>query len=325
MSVQAGETEICRPEFVESIHCSCLSTDNYEVENLISDNYANRNSGFVAFSFVKPPVTLTWNFKSTVRIINTVRIGLNVGEQICTGLQIFTETKLEPRNYRRYNYQSEKFKWNKLADFEANEYFYPTVIVFSKLQLNEEFCPVAEEFLTRVRKVQIRITRVKTSGPPCLSSVNFLCPTEIFADSKSRDLITQSKSGIVTEHEKTKNGSLGDVSKSEDLLNADDNQLISGQPVDNLKFPDEFTDKITQEIMSKPYLLPSGINIDENTLHKIIESAQSQGRLPFDPFSYQEFSSVNYPVENIELRDRIRYFNRQYRLQKSTLLQNFGK
>ena len=85
--MSAAEQDICIPSMV-SIECSCLSTDGYEVENLVSDNPVKREQGFVGFSFVKPPVSITFNFKNDQPSINTIVIGLNVGQQMCTGLHI---------------------------------------------------------------------------------------------------------------------------------------------------------------------------------------------------------------------------------------------
>ncbi|XP_075248339.1 RING finger protein 37-like [Convolutriloba macropyga] len=417
--MSAAEQDICIPSMV-SIECSCLSTDGYEVENLVSDNPVKREQGFVGFSFVKPPVSITFNFKNDQPSINTIVIGLNVGQQMCTGLHIFTETK--QRSYKRNMQKQDFFKWNKLAEFEANDSYYPNFIVFSHLDLEQEVCRVAKEFMIDVRKLSIRITKVKTSGPPCLASVNIYCPVYLkiylkmsafyqyncdwfkcrtadvygfahFTETKQRsykrnmqkqDFFKWNKLAefeandsyypnfIVFSHldleqefcrvakefmidvrklsiRITKVKTSGppclasvniycpvDILKSEhhsehlsmpvlgcsteSVLEGDVEVAWTNMASPGTVFPNEFVDKITQEIMSKPFLLPSGENVDESTLHKLIEVAQSQGKLPYDPFSYQEFSSLNYPVENIALRDRIRNYNRELRLQKLKIL-----
>ena len=196
------------------------------------------------------------------------------------------------------------FKWNKLAEFEANDSYYPNFIVFSHLDLEQEFCRVAKEFMIDVRKLSIRITKVKTSGPPCLASVNIYCPVDILKSEHHSEHLSMPVLGCSTES----------------VLEGDVEVAWTNMASPGTVFPNEFVDKITQEIMSKPFLLPSGENVDESTLHKLIEVAQSQGKLPYDPFSYQEFSSLNYPVENIALRDRIRNYNRELRLQKLKIL-----
>lgn len=72
--------------------------------------------------------------------------------------------------------------------------------------------------------------------------------------------------------------------------------------------PEEFIDPITCEIMIVPLLLPSGHNIDTETLEKHVNLESTWGRLPSDPFTGKVFSEACKPVPNSALKVRIDKF-----------------
>lgn len=72
--------------------------------------------------------------------------------------------------------------------------------------------------------------------------------------------------------------------------------------------PEDFIDPITCEIMTIPLLLPSGHNIDTDTLEKHIIAERSWGRSPSDPFTGKVFSDISKPVPNSALKVRIDKF-----------------
>ena len=72
--------------------------------------------------------------------------------------------------------------------------------------------------------------------------------------------------------------------------------------------PEEFIDPITCEIMIVPLLLPSGHNIDAETLEKHVTVERTWGRLPSDPFTGKVFSEACKPVPNSALKVRIDKF-----------------
>ena len=72
--------------------------------------------------------------------------------------------------------------------------------------------------------------------------------------------------------------------------------------------PEEFIDPITCEIMIVPLLLPSGHNIDAETLEKHVTVERTWGRLPSDPFTGKMFSDSCKPVPNSALKVRIDKF-----------------
>ena len=103
------------------------------------------------------------------------------------------------------------------------------------------------------------------------------------------------------------------------LKGVDQQQVPSSKPIsselDSSKFfriPDSFLDSITQELLTMPFILPSGNIIDETTLEKHNKHEETYGRLPSDPFTGLIYTSDSYPrfddalkvqLDNFKLRN----------------------
>lgn len=290
------EKDICNTSSIESIECSSVCTDGFEVTNLISGDSHLRGKGFLAANFVRPLVVVTLNFKCRCDI-DTIVIGISIGEQVVSALEVVTVCESSSRRGQVFNRE------RKLAEFVANPEYYPKYLVFSRWELQQEHCRVSATLLTGVKRLRIRIKAMKNAGTPCLSSLNLFCRQE--CNNLSTSAYFQPKGPTTVDNEIENSGLLTDQ-------------------VDGGGCPEEFKDAITHEFMSRPYLLPSAFNIDESSVIKITELAESQGRLPYDPFSYQEFSLSNRPIENTSLLDRIRAYNRNTRITKSRIIQKFS-
>ncbi|XP_061134809.1 RING finger protein 37 isoform X2 [Syngnathus typhle] len=72
--------------------------------------------------------------------------------------------------------------------------------------------------------------------------------------------------------------------------------------------PEEFLDPITQEVMSLPMLLPSGVSVDSTTLEEHQKREASWGRPRSDPFTGVPFSATSQPLPNPQLKRRIDHF-----------------
>jgi len=85
---------ICDPIFNTSIQLdgTCISRDDYSVENLISPDAVLRKRGFLCETFIRPPVSLSVYFPFTFDI-KFVVIGTRVGGQKSSGFQILAGRK----------------------------------------------------------------------------------------------------------------------------------------------------------------------------------------------------------------------------------------
>ena len=292
------ERDISHSLSIESIEASSVCTDGFEVTNLISDDSNSRSRGFLAANFVRPPVSIAINFKER-NDIDTIVIGICVGEQVVSSLEVFTLCEGLLKNGTIISRE------RKVAAFVANSDYYPKYLVFSRWELQQEHCRVSADVLSGVRRLLIKIRGMKNAGTPCLSSLNLFCRQQCFDSFHSGVSHTPSETSITVRNE----------SEPPKQIN---------EPFIDGDCPEEFKDAITHELMSKPFLLPSGFNIDESSVIKITQLAESQGRIPYDPFSYQEFSLSNRPIENLPLLDRIRAYNRNTRVTKSRVIQKFS-
>ncbi|KAM4745479.1 RING finger protein 37 isoform 1-T2 [Anableps anableps] len=76
----------------------------------------------------------------------------------------------------------------------------------------------------------------------------------------------------------------------------------------SVSIPEEFLDPLTQEVMTLPMLLPSGMSVDTSTLEEYQKREATWGRLPNDPFTGVPFTSTCQPLPNPQLKSRIDHF-----------------
>ncbi|XP_054629501.1 RING finger protein 37 isoform X2 [Dunckerocampus dactyliophorus] len=79
-------------------------------------------------------------------------------------------------------------------------------------------------------------------------------------------------------------------------------------PSSTLSTPEEFLDPITQEVMTLPMLLPSGVSVDSTTLEEHQKREASWGRPASDPFTGVPFTAASQPLPNPQLKSRIDHF-----------------
>ncbi|XP_071750938.2 RING finger protein 37 [Centroberyx gerrardi] len=75
-----------------------------------------------------------------------------------------------------------------------------------------------------------------------------------------------------------------------------------------LSVPEEFLDPLTQEVMTLPMLLPSGVSVDSATLEEYQKREATWGRPPNDPFTGVPFTAASQPLPNPHLKSRIDHF-----------------
>lgn len=85
-------------------------------------------------------------------------------------------------------------------------------------------------------------------------------------------------------------------------------QLQATTTPSNHSIPEEFLDPITQEVMTLPMLLPSGVSVDNATLEEYQKREATWGRPPNDPFTSVPFTATSQPLPNPQLKSRIDHF-----------------
>ncbi|XP_031567010.1 RING finger protein 37-like [Actinia tenebrosa] len=74
--------------FQTKIRCSAVSSDGYSPQNLVSESWRDRNRGFLASHFIKPPVCLVFQLPFPINVHSLI-IKPKVGSQISSGVDVF--------------------------------------------------------------------------------------------------------------------------------------------------------------------------------------------------------------------------------------------
>lgn len=294
------DVNFCSPGLTVNVKSSCVSCDSYEVNNLISSDVYKRQNGFLAERFIKPPVTLTFEFVCDIQI-NYLVIQSNVGSQKSVGLEIFTTTNLDINSVITQNTNSVAV--GVIKNEEIGFVFYKHGYdIQQKIPVNNFVLRTfksSRNLLTR--ELTIKIFKTHGSSIPALGRV------EVWGrpSSKCQKTVTDKVYNHWKQHfsrafPATSNAQVKQNNKTECNSRID-------FPVD-FKVPDEFVDPITCEIMVLPLILPCGKVIDKFTLEKHNETESHWGRSPSDPFTGIRFSDTNKPMIASDLKARIDKF-----------------
>lgn len=82
---------LCDPIFNTVVTCDTVSSEGYEVTNLLSEDSQKRKSGFLGDRFIKPPVEISLKFPFDVNI-RYILIGAEVGQQKSSGLEVHSSS-----------------------------------------------------------------------------------------------------------------------------------------------------------------------------------------------------------------------------------------
>lgn len=295
------DVNFCSHGLTATVKSSCVSCDGYEVENLISSDFYKRQKGFLAERFIKPPVTLTFEFVCEIDI-NYLVIQSNVGAQKSAGLEVFTTTNLDNN--------TQDTKLNSVAsgvirNVEIGFVFYRHGYdVRKKIPANNFVFSTfksSRDLVTRV--LSIKIFKTHSSSIPALGRVevwgrpNSKCPKNVIDNVYNCWKQHFSQTFPVFSN--------AQVTSNNECNSKNDLSVVYSV---DFKIPDEFLDPITCDIMVLPVTLPCGKIIDKSTLEKHNETESHWGRSPSDPFTGIQFSETNKPVFASDLKARIDKF-----------------
>ena len=320
--------------------CSKVAMDGYEASNLlISTAAGGRSKGFLAETFVRPPVDVTLHFPCNVDIESVVICG-RVGMQKTCGVEMLLNT-----NRIHYNSVSDvKLALVEIADSDLeyesagfacdmNSYMFafrnPRFRIrrpFDEIETqcnqseadhvvrNLRFRPPTE--LHHVSHLTIRLNRTKQSGPPALGWIKVWgqpsrnCPEKLQLElfkiiSKASE--SQSYISCSSKMPNTLNGEkfVSQNTKAGTRGRTRNRDVICDTESD---IPTEFLDPLTQHIMALPVLLPSGHTIDQSSLERHNNTQASWGRPAADPFTGVPFTESSKPVPNTSLKLRLDAF-----------------
>lgn len=280
----------CCPALNPTVVCSTVSTDGYEVTNLVSNNADEARKGFLAYSAIKPPVTITINFLCCVNVSHVI-LWSQVGCQKSTGFEMYANSASKPKSP---DYQ--KAAYGYLEGDEIGIIFYRRAsyhecIKYTK-QLNSFAWRAIPEctcsFLSNAVSLQIKIIQTKSSVPA-------LAKVEVWGKpSKSCDqAVRHNVFKLWTDR----------IPKKETVsCDEPDRQLQTLSDSDEFEIPEEFLDSVTCTLMALPFILPCGKVVDQSTLDKHEQHEAKWGRAPSDPFTGRIFTENHRPIPATALK-----------------------
>ena len=322
----------CRKEFQPKISTSTVCADGYGVDNLINFNpFRGGWKGFMAESFIKPPVDIIIEFPINI-CIEKIVLDPSVGRQKSSGFEIYSATveqgerkdskKPEPISTRIGNAfvpWSSASQGTCMVRFINTSYRsrFPDILRLSPQKQDVGGQDDVERFLrmaspgavVNMNRLTIRISRSYGGSVVALRRV------EVWGEpsmriSKERQLwaleiICKLYSKQDTVPQRQKASSSGDRTSSKSSSNSLPLGCHGKSAEDANECPEDFLDPITCQMMILPVLLPSGHTIDRSTLEKHNKTEAVWGRPPNDPFTGVAFTSKSQPVPNVKLKTRI--------------------
>ncbi|XP_051924450.1 RING finger protein 37 isoform X1 [Hippocampus zosterae] len=333
---------LCLPHFNTNISCNKLCADGYDVTNLISADPALQRRGFKLEYFLRPPVQVTLRFAFQVELCRVdVELwpwGMDRG-QCSKRLEISTSSEpLPPQSFG-----PDHLKNGVQTQVHLKTSRVPQQRPHTQTPCSEhDFklvgrCELKEETKVSFSRPLFHLRPPFASPPPpqpnggrreelwsrghlSLTAVTQLRVTLPFGGSAS----ALGLKALAVWGQPARCCPLVEVEKIEQAHK--DSQRSLSRPVPSVNqislpcldtppstqsltsIPEEFLDPITQEIMSLPMLLPSGVSVDTTTLEEHQKREASWGRPGSDPFTGVPFTATSQPLPNPHLKRRIDHF-----------------
>ena len=334
--------DFCSTLWDTRVQCDRISSDGYDVSNLVSRDTVKKHRGFLAERFVKPVVSILVTFPFPINVC-AINVNPRVGSQEICGLEILSatlrccvrdktgncEAKSNEYVFHSYTYNFDvnnvKKEFSKffnqilrvqLAEGTVGNFSNPMFQhvltdfnsrIIGSVQNNVEIFNLSQVVrLQNTSHLLIRITQVRKGSVPCLGGLEVIGRpannTEFVM--KYAELISLK---LKQERENPRKFVLTGPSTETDLSanNSCKSQTVINATTGN-SMPPEFIDPITLNVMTLPILLPSGNTIDNSTLEKHIALERNWGREPSDPFTGMPLGSKIVP--NVALKYRIDNF-----------------
>uniref|UniRef100_A0A667ZAC1 U-box domain containing 5 n=1 Tax=Myripristis murdjan TaxID=586833 RepID=A0A667ZAC1_9TELE len=290
----------------EFLKLNSLCADGYDVTNLVSADPALRRRGFKLEYFLRPPVQVTLKFGFQVELCRVdVELwpwGMDKG-QACKRLEISTSSdSVLSQSENETSHPEPQFKLVGRCELREE-----TQVSFS----HSHFFP-RPPFLSPLpsRPADCRQEELRSRGLLSLGSVTQLRVTLPFGGAAS----ALGLKALVVWGQPARCCPAEEVERIKRAHEASERQLPPSRPLEaaatpsSLSVPEEFLDPITQEVMTLPMLLPSGVSVDSTTLEEYQKREATWGRPPNDPFTGVPFTAASQPLPNPQLKSRIDHF-----------------
>lgn len=348
----------CDSRLYPKISCDKVTRDGHEVENLISNDWSQRQRGFLGEHFIRPPVTVTLSFPCNIEI-KCIVINPCVSAQRSSGLEIYSRSnQVTSRPGPLWEHVPQIPSKEKNAyEFIASAVFTPIgkvqlsdpgIVYFEnrlfqhksaneKEQIPKSQCQHIIELRGRnlralnfVSDLNIRVTRTASGQSVAIKNIEVWGQPSKSVPKPLRDkienLFCESALPNVVDTNIQRSISMtqtADRKSTAEICVQTSNELIHLE--NGVEVPEDFVDCITCEIMTVPMLLPCGKNIDQSTLERHNSVEASWGRLPSDPFTGVTYNDQNKPLPNTPLKVRLDKFLLENSLQLQHIPKTLGR
>ncbi|XP_059142591.1 RING finger protein 37-like [Physella acuta] len=306
-----------------TVEADKVSTDGHECANLISSNWQIRRKGFLAESFIKPPVNITFTFPCWVSIDQVV-LTPSVGQQQSMQIELLSASRPVPKNYESVRTSSTPplfFLVSKLAGLRGGQVcFYNSNTHTSLVGANEHYeCKVPmkhgnRKLLHASSHIILRITRTHNGSTSAVSNVSIWgVPASFVPFQLTNTISNKYKEFIQPSHLSEQSACVSQSTVHNETITVP----VSENKQKDTEIPEEFLDCLTWEVMTIPMLLPCGKNVDKSTIDRYIKDESYYGRKPRDPFTGVEFSDSLRPLPNGALKTRIDRFLIQHSMDRT--------
>ncbi|ESO96984.1 hypothetical protein LOTGIDRAFT_188023, partial [Lottia gigantea] len=278
--------DFCDSRLGTTVISDKISSDGYEVDNLISVEFWKKQNGFMSERFIKPPINLTFHFPCPISIWRII-VDPVVGSQKSSSIGIHLKGHRALMDLGKLD-MSQPAK----ICFHDPKYV-PSTSASRLLDLNcFKYCGQLRHIrqLYNASHITVKICQTLSGSVGAVKSVEIWGqPTKWCNKELVRKVYERYKCGV-------------GVSRNSHY------QSQVGRVPQNIDIPDEFLDPLSCDIMTIPMLLPSGRNVDKSSLDKFIDIEASWGRQPSDPFTGVAFTAKSFPIPNDALKGRIDHF-----------------
>lgn len=264
-----------------SVQCNVISEEGHPPENLIKEN----GDGFIAYSVIKPPVDLTFEFICPVNV-HFVKIWPQIGSLKSITFEVYgkSDSTKEFIKLSQGNIQHESgivfdiSESSNQHNFKMCTFFPRTRYLMKKLQyIKICITQTLQRCAVVLRKIEIWGYPYDKCAGGVIEKIDKLWNQfEYFSSPKKTTLQSEAKSTPKLEH--------------------------------GITAPEDFYDIITQEIMTIPMVLPSGKTVDLSTIERHSRVEETWGRMPSDPFTGILYKIDKKPVLNLVLKSQIEAF-----------------
>lgn len=283
------------PRLKPIIECGTLTSEGYEIGNLISEDYESFQKGFLAERFVSGPIILTIKFICPVTL-KSITIWPKVGSQRSAGFELSSLKSTNITGNDEDNYS--KFATGVSRDDVDTVVFHKEGSYINIPQFGTSFRRTFFRGRNHENIISLRLKIFKSHFVAALKKIEIWGEPGYTCDWKTKKHVRRLWFQTLQRNEP-------EVSSFKD----ESVTLIECLPnLENVEIPEEFIDQITHEVMTLPVILPSGKMIDQRTLEKCQREEERWGRKPSDPFTGLVFTDTSKPVIDTHLKCKIDEF-----------------